>query len=195
MKYCIRCAREIGEGHIFCPYCGSSQKDSRKVDADQIQHNDQSKLTVVKWVVIAFFALLVLAALLEKIGSNSSMARKTETSLSQEKSFSGNVVSVTAKQILNEFKNNEIRAGDRYNGRRVLIAGCAADIDNSFGVLSVFINSCGGIMDLDFVHAQFSDNEKNKLSRLNKGQRISVECTIIDGGNIMGVSANNCNIK
>ena len=50
-------------------------------------------------------------------------------------------------------------------------------------------------MDLDFIHAQFSDNEKNKLSRLNKGQRISVECTVIDGGNIMGVSANNCNLK
>ena len=175
MKYCIRCAREIGEEHIFCPYCGSSQKDSRKVDASQIQNKDQLKLVVVKWVVIAFFALLVLVAFLEKSSSSSNMARKIETSLSKEKTFSGNVVSVTAKQIINEFKNNEIRAGDRYNGRRVLIAGCAADIDNSFGVLSVFINSCGGIMDLDFVHAQFSDNEKNKLSRLNKGQRVSVE--------------------
>ncbi len=195
MKYCIRCAREIGEGHNFCPYCGSSQKDSRKVGANQNQSKDQSKLVVVKWVVIAFFALLVLVAFLEKIGSNSNMVRKAETSLSKEMSFSGNVVSVTAKQILNEFKNNEIRAGDRYNGRRVLITGCAADIDNSFGVLSVFINSCGGIMDLDFVHAQFSDKEKNKLSRLNKGQRISTECTVVDGGNLMGIVANNCILK
>ena len=123
MKYCIRCAREIGEGHNFCPYCGSSQKDSRKIDADQIQSKAQSKLSVVKWVVIVFFALLFLVAFLEKIASNSSTSRKTETSISQEKSFSGTVVSVSAKQILNEFKNNEIRAGDRYNGRRVLIAG------------------------------------------------------------------------
>lgn len=195
MKYCIRCAREIGEGHNFCPYCGSSQKDSRKIDADQIQSKAQSKLSVVKWVVIVFFALLFLVAFLEKIASNSSTSRKTETSISQEKSFSGTVVSVSAKQILNEFKNNEIRAGDRYNGRRVLIAGCAADIDNSLGVLSVSVNSCGGIMDLDFVHAQFPDNEKNKLSRLNKGQRISVECTVIDGGDFMGVVANNCSLK
>ena len=45
------------------------------------------------------------------------------------------------------------------------------------------------------VSSIFPEKEKKNLSMLNKGQRISVICTINDGGNIMGVQGDNCLIK
>lgn len=196
MKYCLRCAREIGEGHNFCPYCGTPQKEIKKPSLEQTGNNVKSKVPIILGVVFTFVILILVVAFAEKPNvhqTDSSWGNKT--SLSQEKSFSSPVISVSARQILNDFKNNEIRAGNQYNGKRVRISGCAASIDNAMGILSVFINSCGGEFDLDYVHALFPNSAKDRLSRLNRGQKVVVECDIDDGGDVLGVSAENCILK
>ncbi len=196
MKYCLRCAREIGEGHDFCPYCGSSQKKSAVPGQTSAVKGSSAKLPIIVGICAIFAIILVVVALVEK--SNVVEANHTYKQHSnpvQEKIFSSPTISVSAKQILNDYDNNEIHAGEQYNGKRVRIAGCAANIDNSLGILSVFVNSCGGPFDLKFVHARFPDNAKKSLTSLNKGQRIIVECTIVDGGNVMGVAAENCVLK
>lgn len=195
MKYCLRCAREIGEGHDFCPYCGSSQKENRRVESKIENTNKQSKTPIVIGVVALFLFILGAVAFFEKTDKQIGGSSHNTVEYHQEKSFSNPVISVSARQILKDFENNEIRAGDQYNGKRVRIAGCAAAIDNMLGVLSISINSCGGDFDIDYVHAIFPNIAKSQLSRLNKGQKVVVECTIDDGGDIMGVSASNCILK
>ena len=197
MKYCIRCAREIGEGHTFCPYCGSSQKIMPKESPSNNSQNSSSKTMIVVGVAALVVLAIIITALIEK----SSVLRKSADAtnsynVAKEESFTGSPsIQVSASQILSEFKNNEIRAGEKYNGKRVRITGCAASIDNMIGILSIYINSCGGVFDLDYVHAQFPDNAKSRLARLNKGERVVVDCTIVDGGDIMGVSGSNCVLR
>ena len=38
-------------------------------------------------------------------------------------------------------------------------------------------------------------NQKDKIAKLNKGMRIRVECTIVDGGDWMGIKTKNCIIS
>lgn len=198
MKYCIRCAREIGEGHAYCPHCGTPQKEVRVNKSEINKSSSQVKNRLISGISICFAILILIAAIAEKKGVFSvrnSQTQKSVFSYKPENTFSNPVVSVSANQILNEFKNNEIRAGEKYNGKRVRISGCVASVDNMMGILSIYINSCGGDFDLDYVHAQFPDNAKSRLTRLNKGERVVVDCTIVDGGDIMGVSGSNCILK
>lgn len=195
MKYCIRCAREIGEGHAFCPYCGTSQKIKPKEVVPEASNNSSSKTKVVVGIAILVTLIVILTAVFENSSKSSGFNNKPVSyqtyNTAKEYSFTG----LNVSQILNEFKNNEIRAGEKYNGKRVWISGCAADIDNTFGILSVSLNSCGGLFDLDYVIAQFPQSQKSKLATLNKGQRIVVECTIVDGGDIMGVHGKDCFLR
>ena len=197
MKYCIRCAKEIGEGHDYCPYCGTPQKEVLKNEHIQSSNNNSSKALIVIGALILVALAVIIAALLEKPSSNLQTGSKENYSyLDKERSTPQKTsMQVSASQILNEFKNNEIRAGEKYNGKRITILGCAADIDNSFGVLTVSVNSCGGLLDIDYVLAEFPGHQKSKLARLNKGQCLAVDCTIVDGGNIMGVHGTNCTIR
>ena len=196
MKYCLRCAREIGEGHEFCPHCGTPQKEIVRTTSEYNRNSSHTKKFTIIGVVVAFLLILLAVALVEKTNSSGvTSIQQSALAHHQEKTFSNPIVSISARQILNEYKNNEIRAGEQYNGKRVRISGCAANIDNTMGILSVFVNSCGGLLDIDYVHAQFPDNAKGQLSRLNKGQKVVVECTVNDGGDIMGVMASNCTLK
>lgn len=197
MKYCLRCAREIGEGHDYCPYCGTSQKKTVARESNRNASQTTSKVPVVIGICIAIVLVFIVVAFVESFNVDKSNHAYKQHSISvqQEKSFSSPIISVSARQILNDFNNNEIRAGEQYNGKRVRITGCAASIDNTMGVLGVFINSCGGDFDIDYIHAQFPDNAKSRLSNLNKNQRVIVECSIIDGGDVMGVAAENCILK
>jgi uncharacterized membrane protein YvbJ len=196
MKYCIRCAKEIGEGHDYCPYCGTPQKEPLKKESFSSSNNQSSKTVIVTGTLVLVVFAVIIAALLEKPSSNHpANSKESFNNLNKDISVLQKAsIQVSASQILSEFKNNEIRAGEKYNGKRVSIIGCAADIDNTFGILTVSINSCGGLLDLDFVSAEFPNQQKNKLASLNKGQRIAVDCTIVDGGNIMGVHGTNCTI-
>lgn len=195
MKYCLRCAREIGEGHETCPFCGTPQKELRKQHMHLPEEKLSAKVYICAGIVGFLILLLVLAVIIEKnsFTFNSKSKPIQAEVLMQSKTP---VTSISAKQILSEYKNNEIRAGEMFNGKRIEISGCVANIDNTLGILSVYINSCGGPLDVtDFVHAIFPEKEKKNLSMLNKGQKISVICTINDGGNIMGVQGDNCLIK
>jgi hypothetical protein len=195
MKYCLRCAREIGEGHETCPFCGTPQKELRKQHMHLPEEKSSAKVYICAGIVGFLILLLVLAVIIEKnsFTFNSKSKPIQAEVLMQSKTP---VTSISAKQILSEYKNNEIRAGEMFNGKRIEISGCVANIDNTLGILSVYINSCGGPLDvIDFVHAIFPEKEKKNLSMLNKGQKISVICTINDGGNIMGVQGDNCLIK
>lgn len=196
MKYCLKCARQIGDEHSFCPYCGSSQKWEKNIESEKKSSETSSKLPIIVGLVIAMMIVSVIIAFIEKSNiEKSNYSYKTTQTRVQEKSFSSPVISVSAKQILSDFNSNEVRAGDQYNGKRVRISGCAASIDNMMGILSVYINSCGGDFDIDYVYARFPDNARSKLAGLNKNQKIVVECTINDGGDIMGVFADNCILK
>ena len=193
MKYCIRCAREIGEGHDYCPYCGTPQNKSQKQEYTHSPNSNSSKTVIVIGALILVVLAVIITALLEKTSNSHQLGNNRDFNYPNKEPQKASI-QVTASQILSEFKNNEIRAGEKYNGNRITILGCAADIDNSFGVLTVSINSCGGLLDLDYVIAEFPGHQKNKLAALNKGQRLAVDCTIVDGGNIIGVHGSNCTI-
>lgn len=190
MRWCIRCSKEIGEGYEFCPHCGSSQKRTSPRQQVITKSSDTPKMLLIGGIVLAVVVAIIAAVFLNR--SPVSSANYEVKSYPSETLSS--TISVSARDIIREFSNNEVRAAEKYKGKRVVITGCAASIDNNFGVLSVSINACGGEFDIDYVLAMFPQNERNQLVSLNKHQKISVSCRVSDGGNLMGVQAEDCKI-
>lgn len=190
MRWCIRCSKEIGEGFEFCPHCGSSQKRTQPRRQEKPGTSNTPKYLLLGGIILAIVAA-ILAAIFMDSSSVSSNSNQNKSDSVQTNSPS---ISVTAREIIRDFANNEIRAAEKYKGKRVVIAGCAASIDNNFGILSISINACGGDFDLDYVLAMFPSNERSQLASLNKHQKIAVSCRISDGGNLLGVQAEDCKI-
>ena len=102
-------------------------------------------------------------------------------------------MNVSITELHNEFIQHEIRAGKKYNGKRIGISGCVGNIDGTYGEYNMKVNieECGRWFPSS-IPASMKRNQKDKIAKLNKGMPIRVECTIVDGGNWMGVETKNC---
>lgn len=105
-------------------------------------------------------------------------------------------MNVSITELHNEFVQHEIRAGKKYNGKRIGISGCVGDIDGTYGEYNMIVNieECGRWFPSS-IPASMKRNQKDKIAKLNKGMRIRVECTIVDGGDWMGIETKNCIIS
>jgi hypothetical protein len=105
-------------------------------------------------------------------------------------------MNVSITELHNEFVQHEIRAGKKYNGKRIGISGCVGDIDGTYGEYNMIVNieECGRWFPSS-IPASMKRNQKDKIAKLNKGMRIRVECTIVDGGDWMGIKTKNCIIS
>lgn len=189
MRYCIRCARDIGEGKETCPFCGTPQKRS-EIPPIATKGNSWIKIAIGGGILFTFLVIaisvIITIALLD-----------TPKDDGEKPIFNDDrSIVTTASFLLNEFQNNEIRAGEMYNDKIVAFSGCVEAVDNSFkelGFLTASISGCGALK-LDAITAVFPEYRKDQLIQLNKGQKVNIKCRIVDGGDIMGVHGTDCEV-
>ena len=197
MAFCSKCGKEVEDGNDFCSSCGAplNGKQNEKPSTGK-------KIGKGCGGLLAFLLLIcVLLAMCSddessSVSSSDSPSDSPEVNKQPEKSPEVSKqpeITITAKALLNEYKNNELRAEQNYKGKRAQITGFVDAIDNTFDVISVNING-GGDFEWTDIHAYFSDKDKADVAALNKGQKITVVCTIDDGGDLGGIACRNSKI-
>jgi hypothetical protein len=89
-------------------------------------------------------------------------------------SSSGPPVSVSSATLINEYEDNEVSADDRYKGKTLRVSGTvdniAKDIMDSMYVTLKGDKEYG----ITSVQCYFADDQKSALSRLKKGQQVTI---------------------
>jgi hypothetical protein len=183
MAFCSKCGKEVEEGKDFCSSCGASLTGKQTEKPSTAKKIGQGCAGIVG-------LLLLLCVLLAMCSDDESSSASSSNSAEVNKQPE---ITISAKALLNEYKNNELRAEQNYKGKRAQITGFVDAIDNTFDILTVNING-GGDWEWNDIHAYFSDNDKADVAALNKGQKITVICTIADGGDLGGIGCQSSKI-
>ena len=194
MVKCKVCGKEISKG-AKCPNCG---KDSR--------------CFVSRHKVLTVIGGLVIIGVLGSItggNSNNKISDSKQTSVSVENSDSKQTsasnknsnkkqmepeLNISATELINAYKENEVKADKTYKGKIVEVNGIVDGIDSDMDDKAVVRLSDGDEFSFDNVQCCIDDENQDKACELKKGENV----TIIgkEDGEIAGQPCiKNCKIK
>jgi hypothetical protein len=129
---------------------------------------------------LIFWSFLILGTLLASITKTSQNVETSNQPVSEVASVESEkpIVSVKASQLYSDYKANEARASQKYNGKRIKITGIVSDIDQTFGdeplihlkTPDMFMN----------VTVHLVPEEWEKAIDLNKGQEKTWICDSVE---------------
>lgn len=99
--------------------------------------------------------------------------------------------SLTADQLYNEYKSNEVAADSKYKGKIVLVSGVVQDIGKD--IMDEAYIVIGGQGFLDGVQCMFTESENASIIRLSKGQSVKVKGEV--SGKMGNVLINKCSLQ
>ena len=174
MVKCKVCGKEISKG-AKCPNCG---KDSRCfVSRHKV-------LTVIG-------GLVIIGALGSVTGGNSNnkISDSKQTSVSIENSDSKQTsvsnensnkkqmepeLSISATELINAYKENEIKADKMYKGKIVEVNGIVDAIDSGIDDKAIVRLSDGDEFSFDNVQCCIDDENQDKACELKKGENVMI---------------------
>ncbi|HSG30894.1 MAG TPA: hypothetical protein VLB82_05045 [Thermodesulfobacteriota bacterium] len=80
---------------------------------------------------------------------------------------------LTANQLYNEYKNNEVAADSKYKGKIVVVSGTVQDIGKD--IMNEAYIVIGGTGLLDGVQCMFTKGQQSSVAKLSKGQQVKVK--------------------
>ena len=174
MVKCKVCGKEISKG-AKCPNCG---KDSRCfVSRHKV-------LTVIG-------GLVIIGALGSVTGGNSNnkISDSKQTSVSIENSDSKQTsvsnensnkkqmepeLNISATELINAYKENEIKADKMYKGKIVEVNGIVDAIDSGIDDKAIVRLSDGDEFSFDNVQCCIDDENQDKACELKKGENVTI---------------------
>ena len=174
MVKCKVCGKEISKG-AKCPNCG---KDSRYF--------------VSRHKVLTVIAGLVIIGALGSItggNSNNKISDSKQTSVSVENSDSKQTsvsnensnkkqmepeLNISATELINAYKENEIKADKMYKGKIVEVNGIVDAIDSGIDDKAVIRLSDGDEFSFYNVHCYIDDENQDKACELKKGENVKI---------------------
>ena len=173
MVKCKVCGKEISKG-AKCPNCG---KDSRCF------FSRHKVLTVIG-------GLVIIAALGSITGGNSNnkISDSKQTNVSVEDSNKQTNVStensnkkqmepelnISATELINAYKENEVKADKMYKGKIVEVNGIVDGIDSGISDNAIVTLSDGDEFSFDDVICYIDDENQDKACELNKGENVTI---------------------
>ena len=173
MVKCKVCGKEISKG-AKCPNCG---KDSRCFVS---RHK----------VLTVICGLVIIGALGSITGGNSNnkISDSKQTSVSVEDSNKQTNVStensnkkqmepelnISATELINAYKENEIKADKMYKGKIVEVNGIVDGINSGIDDKAIVILSDGDEFSFDNVQCCIDDENQDKACELKKGENVTI---------------------
>ena len=174
MVKCKVCGKEISKG-AKCPNCG---KDSRCF------FSRHKVLTVIG-------GLVIIAALGSITGGNSNnkISDSKQTSVSVENSDSKQTsvsnensnkkqmepeLSISATELINAYKENEVKADKMYKGKIVEVNGIVDGIDSDMDDKAVVRLSDGDKFSIYTVSCYIDDENQDNACELKKGENVTI---------------------
>ncbi|WP_299575591.1 hypothetical protein [uncultured Leptotrichia sp.] len=140
-----------------------------------------------KWWFILLVVLVVLGAISnKKEGTTKTESNQTQSSVTKEETKKEVVYEkITAKKLLDDLKNNALKAEQTHNKKEYEITGEISVIDAQGKYIS--INPIGDDFVLTGIQAYVKNDEQKKVvAELSKGDKITVKGKIKDVGEVMG---------
>ena len=173
MVKCKVCGKEISKG-AKCPNCG---KDSR--------------CFVSRHKVLTVIGGLVIIGALGSItggNSNNKISDSKQTSVSVEDSNKQTSVSnensnkkqmepelnISATELINAYKENEVKADKMYKGKIVEVNGIVDGIDSGIDDKAIVRLSDGDEFSFDNVQCCIDDENQDKACELKKGENVTI---------------------
>ena len=174
MVKCKVCGKEISKG-AKCPNCG---KDSRCFVS---RHK----------VLTVICGLVIIGALGSVTGGNSNnkISDSKQTSVSVENSDSKQTsvsnensnkkqmepeLSISASELINAYKENEIKADKMYKDKIVEVNGIVDGINSGIDDKAIVILSDGDEFSFDNVQCCIDNDNQDKACELEKGQNVTI---------------------
>ena len=140
-----------------------------------------------KWWFILLVVLVVLGAISnKKEGTTKTESNQTQSSVTKEETKKEVVYEkITAKKLLDDLKNNALKAEQTHNKKEYEITGEISVIDAQGKYIG--INPVGDDFVLTGIQAYIkNDDQKQVVAELSKGDKITVKGKIKDVGEVMG---------
>lgn len=216
MITCPDCGKEMSDAAPACPNCGkpnAKAQPKRSVGfllglgiffvplifawfTLRKGHSVTAKIVSFVWlaVTLLFFSSINNADIPKTVATPASVEpAKPAVSASTSKAVTDSVLETPIKQLLADYRNNEVAADNKYKSKLVQTTGLVDDIKKDImNNLYVTIGT-GRDFEIPQVQAFFDDSMNNQLAALNKGQKITVVCRI--EGLMMNVLGRKCIIK
>lgn len=148
----------------------------------------QALKKVIKWVLMFFGAMVVLGIVIASCSSDKTTNSANEpaaaaqeaadqsTTESQPAAEPEQLETVTADQILNAYKTNEIAANQALKDKKFIVTGVIHAISADFSDKPVIELKAGDEFEFNRPQASLAEGEENKAASLAKGQSISMAC-------------------
>lgn len=213
MIACADCNKEMSDAAPACPGCGRPNARAAAPERSvglllgigilviplifswftlRKGHTTKAKVISFAWLGFCFFA----------IGSQEAAKNSTATAPVNAATPSASsapahqttqAMQVDIRQLLSDYKNNEVGADNKYKDNHVQVTGIVGDIKKDIlGDLYVTLGT-GAQYEIPTVQAFFDDSMNSQLGNLSKGQKLTVVCRI--GGLMMNVLGKDCTIQ
>ena len=192
MVKCKVCGLEISKG-AKCPICGI---DSRCFVS---RHKE---LTVVGGlVIIGALGNIAGGNSNNKISDNKQISVSNEISDNKQTSVSNEnkkqmepELSILATELINAYKENEVKADKMYKGKIVEVNGIVDGIDSDIDDKAVVRLSDGDEFSFYTVSCRIDDDNQDRACELKKGQNVTI-VGVADGEIVGEPYIENCKIK
>ncbi|WP_151965015.1 OB-fold protein [Acinetobacter soli] len=128
----------------------------------------------LKWVIIIFIILIVIGVIFGK--DEASKSDNSPTKNNDQTASVEPAIEVTADQLLNAYKNNEVAANQQFKGKKLLVSATIDSIQAGLGDEPYLSLRAGGEMEFNRPQAHLADSEQSKAATLNKGQKVKLLC-------------------
>lgn len=134
--------------------------------------------------------LLLAAALLALVGCSDNSATTPDTQVATE---SAEVVTpepvvetieVTADELLDAYKENELAGDKKYKGKTLVVTGVLDSIQSGMGDTPFLLLKAGDEFEFNMPQAHFDASETDSLVALKKGESIKIQC--VSDGEMIG---------
>ena len=99
---------------------------------------------------------------------------------------------VTAKQLIKEFEDNEVKANKKYKDKKIKITGEVATIGQNSSDTYIHLTS-GKILGLTNITCNLKNTEDGKAEKLNKGDNVAVVGIVKEM--IWNITVNDCELR
>lgn len=98
-------------------------------------------------------------------------------------------IKVTAKQLIDDYNNNELKADNKYKGKLLSVTGKVSEVRKSWGNTIVDIGT-GGVFEWD-INCYMSKDQTDNAAQLDKGDTVTITGTC-DGLSFLMVVMKDC---
>ena len=192
--FCNKCGKEIPNDSRVCKFCGNPVSQTTNITGNATVNRNNVKVKkqfyqkAWFWILIVF-AFIVFVGIIGSSSDNTNIVSSNPTNQEQEKTNNtntttqeeekeDNVMKVDYEELHQEYMDNPIAADAKYKGKILELTGEVYTIDREIAGNPYITFNIGGEYSFQDVRITFKKSEEEKVTKLKKGQEVTIrgEC-------------------